>query len=70
MAKRLTAQERRHGAAEVHLLIMPAGLTEAESIAWERDKTSPAALAATGISPDATIIVITWVGSNHGAFTA
>jgi hypothetical protein len=63
LAKRLTALERRNGVAAPHLFVMPFGLTEAEKSVWEDEHTSPAALAAAGISPDAPIILVTFSGA-------
>jgi hypothetical protein len=64
MAKRLSALERRDGVPTPRLFVMPVALTEAVKIVWEEEHTSPAALTAAGISPDAPIILITVVGSN------
>jgi hypothetical protein len=66
MAKRLTALEQRNGVAAPHLFIMPVDLTEAEKAAWKEQHSSPATLAAAGILPDASIILVTFFESKDG----
>jgi len=63
LEKRLTALERRHGDVMPHTLFMPFDLSEAEKIEWDEEHTSHAALAAAGIPPNGSIILVTFFGS-------
>jgi hypothetical protein len=63
LSKRLTALEQRNDMAGAHLFFLPFDLSEAEEISWHEEHISPTALAATGISPNAKIMVVKWFGS-------
>lgn len=63
LAKRLTKLESRAGPTRFRYIFMPDDLTNAEEAAWHELHTSPAALGAAGISPNVSVVVVRWYGT-------